>query len=66
MAKKKRDTKISLPPHKIAEGDSILIKDYTVGPFYQVYVDDQCVVALHGNQMEIRSISGGKMKKKFT
>ena len=63
MARKKRYTKLPLPPHKIAEGDSVLIKDYTTGPFGPVYAGDYQVVALHGNQVEIRYTSGGKMRK---
>ena len=63
MARKIKYTKLPLPPYKIAEGDSILIKDHTNGPFDPVYVSDYQVVALHGNQVEIRSTYGGKMKK---
>ena len=63
MARKKRDTKLQLPSHKIVEGDSILRKDPTTGPFNPVSVGDHRVVALHGNQVEMRCISGGKMRK---
>ena len=64
MARKKRDRNLPLPPYKIVEGDSILIKDYTTCHFNPVYVGDYQVVVLHGNQVEI-STSGGKMRKVY-
>ena len=40
MSRKKIDTKFALLPHRVAEGDLILIKYHTAGPFDPVYVGD--------------------------
>ena len=49
-------------PTKLKEGDRVLIKNQTAGPFDPKYVGDYRIVSLKGNQVELRPAEGGKMQ----
>ena len=55
----------SLPkqlPHHFTEGDTILIKNHTAGPFAFKYVGDYCIGSFQGNQVELIPSTGCKSK----
>ena len=43
----------------------MLVQNHTRGTFNSKYVGDYCVVALRGNQVEVRSSIGGPTEMKF-
>ena len=49
-------------PHHFTEGDTILIKFHTAGPFDPKYVGDYHIVSFRGNQVELIPSTGGKSK----
>ena len=49
-------------PHHFTEGDTVLIKNHTVGPFDPKYVGDDRIVSFRGNQVELIPSTGGKSK----
>ena len=49
-------------PHHFTEGDTILIKNHTAGPFDPQYIGDYCIVSFKGNQVELIPSTGGKSK----
>ena len=49
-------------PHHFTEGDTVLIKNHTAGPFDPKYVGDYCIVSFRGNQVELIPSTGGKSK----
>ena len=49
-------------PHHFTEGDTILIKNHTAGPFDPKYVGDYRIVSFRGNQVELIPSTGGKSK----
>ena len=49
-------------PHHFTEGDTILIKNHTAGPFDPKYVGDYHIVSFCGNQVELIPSTGGKSK----
>ena len=49
-------------PHHFTEGNTILIKNHTAGPFDPKYIDDYCIVSFWGNQIELIPSTGGKSK----
>ena len=49
-------------PHHFTEGDIILIKNHTAGPFDPKYVGDYRIVSFRGNQVELIPSTGGKSK----
>ena len=49
-------------PHHFTEGDTILIKNHTAGPFDPQYVGDYCIISFKGNQVELIPSTGGKSK----
>ena len=49
-------------PHHFMEGDTILIKNHTAGPFDPRYVGDYHIVSFKGNQVELIPSTGGKSK----
>ena len=49
-------------PHHFTEGDTILIKNHTAGPFDPRYVGDYCIVSFKGNQVKLIPSNGGKSK----
>ena len=49
-------------PHHFTEGDTVLIKLHTAGPFASLYIGDFCIVSLKGNQVELIPSTGRKSK----
>ena len=49
-------------PHHFTEGDTVLIKNHTAGPFDPKYVGDYHIVSFWGNQVELTPSTGGKSK----
>ena len=49
-------------PHHFTEGDTILIKNHTAGPFDPKYIGDYRIVSFRGNQVELIPSTGGKSK----
>ena len=49
-------------PHHFTEGDTVLIKNHTAGPFDPKYVGDYHIVSFQGNQVELTPSTGGKSK----
>ena len=49
-------------PHHFTEGDTVLIKNHTAGPFDPQYVGDYCIVSFKGNQVKLIPSTGGKSK----
>ena len=49
-------------PHHFTEGDIILIKNHTAGPFDPQYVGDYCIVSFKGNQVKLIPSTGSKSK----
>ena len=49
-------------PHHFTEGDTVLIKNHTAGPFNPKYVGNYGIVSFQGNQVELIPSTGGKSK----
>ena len=49
-------------PHHFTEGDTILIKNHTAGPFDPQYVGHYRIVSFKGNQVKLIPSIGGKSK----
>ena len=49
-------------PHHFTEGDTVLIKNHTAGPFDSGYIGDYYIVSFKGNQVELIPSTGGKSK----
>ena len=49
-------------PHHFTEGDIVLIKNHTAGPFDSHYIGDYHIVSFKGNQIKLISSTGGKSK----
>ena len=49
-------------PHHFTEGNTVLIKNHTAGPFDPKYVGNYCIVSFQGNQVELIPSTGGKSK----
>ena len=49
-------------PHQFTEGDTVLIKNHTAGPFDPEYVGDYRIVSFQGNQVELIPSTEGKSK----
>ena len=58
-----RDPNTPQLPVSLKEGDTVLIKNHTAGPFDRKYVRDFRVVKIHGHQVELRPSEGGKTKR---
>ena len=56
----KRDPITPQLPTKLKEGDRVLIKNQTAGPFNPKYVGNYRIVSLKGNQVELRLVDGRK------
>ena len=50
-------------PVQLKEGDRVLIKNQTAGPFDPKYIGNYRIVSLKGNQVKIRPAEGGKTRK---
>ena len=51
-------------PTKLQPGDIVLVQNHTKGPFDPKYIGDYQVVAIRGNQVEIRPSVGGPAEMK--
>ena len=49
-------------PHHFTEGDTVLIKNHTAGPFDSCYVGDYRIGSFWGNQVELIPSTGDKSK----
>ena len=49
-------------PHHFTEGDTVLIKNHTAGPFAPKYISDFRIVSFKGNQVELIPSTGGRSK----
>ena len=58
-AREKGDPENNHLPTKLQLGDTVLIQNHTRGPFDPKYIGDYWVVAIKGNQVEIRPSVGG-------
>ena len=63
-AREKGDPGNNLLPTKLQPGDTVLVQNHTKGPFDPKYVGDYPVVAIKGNQVEIRPSTGGPTEMK--
>ena len=59
MARERGDPENNLLPPKLQPGDMVLVQNHTKGPFDPKYMGDYQVVAIRGNQVEIRPSVGG-------
>ena len=59
MAREKKDSPKDYKPIHLQPGDMVLVQNHTKGPFDPKYVGDYHVIAIKGNQVEVRpSIRG--------
>ena len=49
-------------PHHFTEGDTVLIKNHTAGPFDSRYIGDFRIASFKGNQVKLIPSTGGKSK----
>ena len=49
-------------PHHFTEGNTVLIKNHTAGPFDPHYIGDYRIVSFKGNQVELIPSTGGKSR----
>ena len=59
MAREKDDPENNPLPTKLQPGDTVLVQNHTKGPFDPKYMGDYQVVAITGNQVEIKPSVGG-------
>ena len=64
MAREKGDPENNPLPTKLQPGDMVLVQNHTKGPFDPKYVGDYRVVAVRGNQVEVRPSIGGHTEMK--
>ena len=64
MAREKGDPENNPLPTKLQPGDTVLVQNHIKGPFDPKYVGDYQVVAIIGNQVEIRPSVGGPTEMK--
>ena len=65
MAREKRDPENSPLPTTLQPGDTMLVQNHTKGLFDPKYLGDNQVVAIRGNQVEIRPSVGGPTEMKY-
>ena len=58
----RRDPNTPQLPIQLKEGDRVLIKNQTAGPFDPKYIGSYRIVSVKGNQVEIRPAEGGKTR----
>ena len=49
-------------PHHFTEGDTVLIRNHTAGPFDPKYIGDYRILSFCSNQVELIPSTGGKSK----
>ena len=59
IAREKGDPENNPLPTKLQPGDTVLVQNHRKGPFDPKYVGDYQVVAIRGNQVEVRPSIGG-------
>ena len=64
MAREKKDSPKDHKPIHLQPGDMVLVQNHTKGPFDPKYVGDYRVVAIKGNQIEVRPSIGGPTEMK--
>ena len=64
MAREKKNTPKDHKPIHLQPGDTVLVQNHTKGPFDPKYVGDYRVVAIKGNQIEVRPSIGGPTEMK--
>ena len=64
MAREKKDFPKDHKPIHLQPGDVVLVQNHTKGPFDPKYVCDYQVVAIKGNQVEVRPSIGGLTEMK--
>ena len=64
LAQEKGDPENNPLPTKLQPGDTVLVQNHTRGPFDPKYVGDYHLVALRGNQVEVRPSIGGPTEMK--
>ena len=64
LAWEKGDPKDNSLPTKLQPGDTVLVHNHTRGPFDPKYIGHYHVVALRGNQVEVRPSIGGSTEMK--
>ena len=58
----RRDPSTPQLPIQLKEGDRVLIKNQTAGPFDPKYIGNYRIVSLKGNQVKIRPAEGRKTR----
>ena len=64
MARERKDSPKGHKPIHLQPGDTVLVQNHTKGPFDTKYVGDYRVVAIKGNQVEVRPSIGGPTEMK--
>ena len=64
IAREKGESENNPLPTKLQPGDMVLVQNHTKGPFDAKYVGDYHIVAVRGNQVEIRPSIGGPTEMK--
>ena len=64
MARERKDSPKDHTPIHLQPGDTVLVQNHTKGPFDPKYVGDYRVVAIKGNQVEVRPSIGGPTEMK--
>ena len=64
MAREKKDSPKDNKPIQLQPSDMVLVQNHTKGPFDPKYVGNYCVVAIKGNQVEVRPSIGGPTEMK--
>ena len=64
MAREKKDSPKDHKPIQLQPGDMVLVQNHTKGPFDPKYVGNYRVVAIKGNQVEVRPSIGGPTEMK--
>ena len=64
IAREKGDPQNNPLPTKLQPGDTVSVQNHTKEPFDPKYVGDYQVVAIKGNQVEIRPSIGGPTEMK--
>ena len=64
IARERGDPKHNSLPTKLQPGDTVLVQNHTKEPFDPKYMGDYQVVAIKGNQIEVRPSIGGPTEMK--
>ena len=64
IAQEKRDPKNDPKPVQLQPGDTVLVQNYTKGPFDPKNIGDYHVVSIKGNQIKVRLSIGGPTEMK--